>query len=59
MAVSSAVLAARDVNPEIFAVGGLEDELVEVGIMLEPVEPTSGHLHIGMLAVIVPASVAG
>ena len=34
MAIGSAVLAARDVNPEVLAVGGLEDELVEVGIAL-------------------------
>ena len=39
MAVGLAVFAAGDVDPEILAVGGFEDELVEVGIALQPIEP--------------------
>ena len=33
MTVGSAVLSTRYVNPVIFAVGGFEDELVEVGYL--------------------------
>ena len=44
MAVGLTVLAAGDVNPEVFAVGGLEDELIKVGVMLQPVEPLAGSL---------------
>ena len=39
MAIGSAVLSARNVNPEVLAVGGLHDELVKVAIVLQPVEP--------------------
>ena len=42
MPVGLTVLSAGDVNPEVLAVGGLEDELVEVGIALQPVEPLAG-----------------
>ena len=44
MAVGLAVLAAGDVNPEVLAVGGLENELIKVSVMLEPVEPLAGGL---------------
>ena len=33
MAVGSSVFTAADVNPVILAVGGFEDELVEVGYL--------------------------
>jgi hypothetical protein len=59
MAVGLAVAAAGDVDPEVFAVGGLEDELVEVGVGLEPVEPLAGGLDVGMATVVVPGGVAG
>lgn len=39
MAVGSAVLPARNVNPEVLAVGGLHNELVKVAIVLNPVKP--------------------
>ena len=39
MAVLLPVLATGDVNPEVFAISGFKDELVEVGIPFEPVEP--------------------
>lgn len=45
MAVLLAVLAAGDVNPVILTVGGFEDELVEVNMAFEPIEPlVSGNL---------------
>ena len=44
MAIGSAVLAARDMNPEVLAVGGFHDELVKIAIMLNPVEPLAGSL---------------
>lgn len=47
MAVEASVTLARDVNPEYLAVGGLEDELVEVGIVCEPLHPLAGFLYIG------------
>ena len=40
MAVRFLVLAATDVDPVVAAVGGFEDELVEVGVVLKEVEPT-------------------
>ena len=59
MAVGLAVLAARDVNPEVLAVGGLEDELVEVSVVLQPVEPLASGLEVGMSLVVVPGAIAG
>ena len=59
MAVGPAVLAAGDVNPEVFAVGGLENELVEVGVVLEIVEPLAGGLQVGMPLVVIPGGIAG
>ena len=48
MAVGLAVLAAGDVNPEVFAVGGLENQLIEVGVVLKEVEPLTGGFEVGM-----------
>ena len=59
MAVGTAVLAAGDVNPEVFAVGGLENELVEVGVVLKEVEPLAGGFKVGMAFVVVPGGIAG
>ena len=59
MAIGLAVLAAGDVNPEVLAVGGLHDELIKVGIMLQPVEPLAGGLKVGMSLVIIPSCIAG
>ena len=42
VAVGASVLATRDVNPEVFAVGSLEDELVKVNMTFQPVEPLAG-----------------
>lgn len=59
MAVGSAILPARDVDPEVLAVGGLEDELIKVSIVLNPVEPFAGSFQIGMTLVVVPGGIAG
>ena len=59
MAVGTAVTTATDVNPEVFAVGGLKDELVEVGVAFQPVEPAMGGLQVGMATVVVPGGVGG
>lgn len=45
MSVFLAVLAAGDVDPVVLAVLGLQDELVEVGVVLEEGEPPVGGLH--------------
>lgn len=36
MAILALVLAAADVDPEVATVGGFHDELIEVGVGLEP-----------------------
>ena len=59
MPIRFPVLPARNVNPIILAVGGLEDELVEIGVMLQPVEPLAGSLKVGMTLVVVPGCIAG
>ena len=59
MAIGSAVLSAGDVNPEVLAIGGLEDELVEVSVMFDPVKPLAGGFKVGMTFVVVPGSIAG
>ena len=46
-------------NPEVFAVGGFEDELVEVGVALNPVEPAVGGLEVGVATVVVPGGIGG
>ena len=56
MAVGPAVLAAGDVNPEVFAVGGFENELIEVGVVLQIVEPLAGGLKVGMTLVVIPSN---
>ena len=59
MSVFLAVLAAGDVDPVVEAVGGLQDELVEVGMVLEVGEPTVGNLHIGVVLAVSPRGVVG
>ena len=59
VAVGTAVLAAGDVNPEVFAVGGLENQLIEVGVVLQIVEPLAGGLQVGMTLVVIPGGIAG
>ena len=59
MAIGSAVTTATHVNPEILTVGGLHNELVKVAIVLNPVKPLAGSLHIGMALVVIPGGIAG
>lgn len=59
MAVPAPVLTAGDVEPEVLAVGGFEDELVEVGVVLQKVEPAAGNGHVGMRPVVCPIGVGG
>ena len=47
MAILLAVLSAGDVNPKVLAVGGLEDELVKVAIVFNPVEPHLWFMVLG------------
>lgn len=44
VSVGPAVFAAGHVNPVVLAIGGLEDELVKIAIVLNPVEPFAGCL---------------
>ena len=59
MAVLLAVLAAGDVNPVVEAVLCLEDELVEVGVLLEEGEPTVGNVHVSVRLAVFPGGVWG
>ena len=58
MAVLALVLAAGDVDP-VFAMGMLEDELVEVGMALQETEPAVGNGHVGMREVVAPIDIRG
>ena len=48
MAIFLDVPSAAYVNPVVSTVGGLHDELVEVGVVLEVVKTLLGDLHVGM-----------
>ena len=54
MAVLFAVGSAADMNPIVTTVGGLHDQLIEVRVMLQEVEPLLGELHIGVTLVVGP-----
>ena len=54
MAVELRVATARNVDPEVEVVGGLEDELVVVGIVLEEVEPLASLVHVGVTLSVMP-----
>ena len=58
MAVLALVGSAGDVDPE-FAMGMLEDELVEVGVVLQEIEPAVGNGHVGMREVVAPIDIRG
>lgn len=45
--------------PEVFAVGGFDDGLVEVGVLDDPVEPAVEYLLVGMGKAIAPLGVRG
>ena len=59
MAVGSAVTTAAHVNPEILTVGGFHNEWVKVAVVLNPIKPLAGSLHVGMALVIIPGGIAG
>lgn len=58
VAVLALVGTAGDVEP-VFAMGVLEDELVEVGMVLQEIEPAVGNVHVGMREVVSPVGVGG
>ena len=59
MPVRSPVPPAAYVEPVVFAVCSFEDELVEVGVALKPVEPAAGGLQVGVAPVVVPGGIGG
>ena len=58
MTVARAVRLAGDVDP-VFAMGMLEDELVEVGMVLQEIKPSVGNGHVGMREVVAPIDIRG
>lgn len=59
MSVLFTVLAARNVNPVVLAIGSLQDELVEIGMLLEEGEPMVGYFHVGMTLSVAPGGILG
>ena len=57
MPIGSTIPTTGYMYPEIFAIGGFEDELIKVSVMLEPVEPLAGGLKVGMTLVVIPSCV--
>lgn len=57
MTVLLDVLSARNMNPEVFAVGGFDDGLVEVGVLDDPVEPAVEDVFVGVGFAIAPLGV--
>ena len=57
MSVFPSVFAARYMNPVVLAILRFQDELVEVSMLLEVVEPPAGDVHVGVLAIVVPRGV--
>lgn len=51
------VLSARDMYPEVFAVGGFDNDLVEVGVLDDSVEPAVKDGLVGMGFAIAPFDV--
>ena len=58
MTVARAVRLAGDVDP-VFAMGMLEDELVEVGMVLQEIKPSVGNGHVGMREIVAPIDIRG
>lgn len=46
MPVGLTILPARHVNPVVLLVGSLENQLIEVSVVLQPVEPLAGGLQV-------------
>ena len=59
MSVGLAVSTAGDVEPVVLAVGGLQDQLVEVGVMFEEIDPAVGNFQVGVPSVILPSGIGG
>ena len=59
MSVGFAVSTAGDVEPVVLAVGGLQDQLIEVGVMFEEIDPAVGNFQVGVPSVILPSGVGG
>ena len=57
MAVGLAVATAGYVNPEVLAVGGLENQLVEVSVVLKEVKPLTGGFEVCVTFVVVPSGI--
>lgn len=57
LAVLLDVLATAYMYPEVFAVGGFDDGLVEVGVLDDPVEPAVEDGLVGMGFAIAPLGV--
>ncbi len=46
MAVGSTVTTATDMYPVVLAIGGLENQLIEISVVLQPVEPLASSLQV-------------
>lgn len=44
-------------NPIIATIGGLHNQLVKVGVVLQEVEPLFGELHVGVAFVVIPIGI--
>ena len=45
-------------NPKIFAIGRLHDQLVKVTVEFNPIEPLAGGLKVGVTLVVIPSGIA-
>ena len=59
MPVGPTVSSARDMNPEILAVGGFENQLVKIAMGLNPVKPLASGFEVGMPLVVIPSGIRG
>lgn len=57
MTVLLAVGSATDMDPVVTTVGGFHDQLVEVGVVLQVIEPLLGEIHVGVALVVIPICV--
>ena len=59
MPVGFSVLPAGDMNPVVLVIGSLENHLIEVGVVLDEVNPLAGSLHVGVATVVIPSGIRG
>lgn len=57
MTILFLVLSARDMDPEVFAIGGFDDGLIETCVRDNPIEPGVEKLLVGMGFAIAPLGV--